>query len=63
MPELAASGAIRWMYLEPPSAQTVKNKAEWGFAAAPAMSDGVVYAADLEGRVHAIECEARTCSS
>ena len=58
-----ASGAIRWMYLEPPSAETVEKKGEWGFAAAPAMSDGVVYAADLKGRVHAIECEAQTCSS
>jgi len=52
-----ASGAIRWLYLEPPSAATLEKKAEWGFAAAPAMSDGVVYAADLQGRVHAIECE------
>ena len=30
-----ASGAIRWMYLEPPSATTLEKKAEWGFAAAP----------------------------
>jgi outer membrane protein assembly factor BamB len=50
-----ASGAIRWMYLEPPSAATLEKKTEWGFAAAPAMSDDVVYAADLQGRVHAIE--------
>ncbi len=57
-----ASGAIRWMYLDPPSAETLAKKAEWGFAAAPAMSDGVVYAADLQGRVHAIECDAGTCS-
>jgi outer membrane protein assembly factor BamB len=58
-----ASGAIRWMYLDPPSKETVEKKAEWGFGAAPAMSDGVVYAADLQGRVHAIECERQACSS
>jgi outer membrane protein assembly factor BamB len=57
-----ASGAIRWLYLDTPSAETVEKKAEWGFAAAPAMSDGVVYAADLQGRVHAIECDAHACS-
>lgn len=55
------SGAIRWLYLDPPSAATLEKKAEWGFAAAPAMADGVVYAADLQGRVHAIECDAHTC--
>ena len=56
-----ATGAIRWMYLEPPSADTIAKKAEWGFAAAPAISDGVVYAADLQGRVHAIECGGQAC--
>lgn len=56
-----ANGAIRWLYLDPPSAAVVEQKAEWGFAAAPAMADGVVYAADLQGRVHAIECDAHTC--
>jgi outer membrane protein assembly factor BamB len=58
-----ATGAIRWLYLDPPSADTVAKKAEWGFAAAPAMADGVVYAADLQGRIHAIECERRACGS
>jgi hypothetical protein len=43
------------MYLEPPSPAIVEKKTEWGFAAAPAMSDDIVYAADLQGRVHAIE--------
>jgi outer membrane protein assembly factor BamB len=57
-----ASGAIRWLYLEPPSATTLEKKAEWGFAAAPALGDDVVYAADLQGRVHAIECDPHTCS-
>jgi len=50
-----ATGAIRWLYLDPPSADTVTKKAEWGFAAAPAMADGVVYAADLQGRLYAID--------
>jgi outer membrane protein assembly factor BamB len=58
-----ASGAIRWLYLDPPSTETLEKKAEWGFAAAPALTDGVVYAADLQGRVHAIECDAHTCGS
>jgi eukaryotic-like serine/threonine-protein kinase len=58
-----ATGAIRWMYLDPPDAQTVANKAEWGFGAAPAMADDVVYAADLQGRVHAIECKHQACGS
>ncbi|HEX4972190.1 MAG TPA: PQQ-binding-like beta-propeller repeat protein, partial [Steroidobacteraceae bacterium] len=56
-----ATGSIRWLYLDPPSAETVAKKAEWGFAAAPAVGDGVVYAADLQGRVHAIECERQAC--
>jgi outer membrane protein assembly factor BamB len=58
-----ATGAIRWLYLDPPGAETVARRAEWGFAAAPAMADGVVYAADLQGRVHAIECERQACGS
>jgi outer membrane protein assembly factor BamB len=57
-----ASGAIRWLYLEPPNATTLEKKAEWGFAAAPALGDDVVYAADLQGRVHAVECDPHTCS-
>ena len=56
-----ATGAIRWLYLDPPSADIVAKKAEWGFAAAPAVADGVVYAADLQGRVHAIDCERQAC--
>ena len=28
----------------------------------PALGDDVVYAADLQGRVHAIECDPHTCS-
>ena len=48
------SGAIRWMYLDPPLADVVEKKAEWGFGAAPLIVDDVVYAADLAGRVHAL---------
>ena len=50
-----ASGAIRWLYLDPPSPDVAEKKAEWGFAASPVMVDGVVYAADLGGRVMAVE--------
>jgi hypothetical protein len=48
-----ASGAIRWIQLDPPAEETIKARRPWGFGASPAMGDGVVYAADLEGRVSA----------
>jgi outer membrane protein assembly factor BamB len=50
-----ASGAIEWIYLDPPSEEIVKAKKGWGFGASPVVADGVVYAADLNGRVYAIE--------
>ena len=50
-----ATGAIRWMYLDPPSEETVKAGKNWGFAASPVIGDGVVYAADFNGRVYAFE--------
>jgi outer membrane protein assembly factor BamB len=50
-----ASGAIRWLYLDPPSEETVKANKNWGFAASPVVADGVVYAADFNGRVSAFE--------
>ncbi len=50
-----ASGAIRWMYLEPPSEQIIKDKKGWGFGASPVIAGEVVYAADLNGRVYAFE--------
>jgi outer membrane protein assembly factor BamB len=50
-----ATGAIRWMYLDPPSDETVKTGRNWGFAASPVIGDGVVYAADFNGRVYAFE--------
>jgi outer membrane protein assembly factor BamB len=49
-----ANGAIRWIYLDPPSEQVVKDKKAWGFGASPVVSGDVVYAADLNGRVYAI---------
>jgi outer membrane protein assembly factor BamB len=49
------TGAIRWMYLDPPTEETVKAGKNWGFAASPVVGEGVVYAADFNGRVYAFE--------
>ena len=53
------TGEIRWVYLDPPSEETVKARKPWGFGASPAIADGVadgvVYAADLDGRVYAFD--------
>ena len=48
-----ANGAIRWMYLDPPSEEIVKARKGWGFGASPVIAGGVVYAADLNGKVYA----------
>ena len=48
-----ATGAIRWVYLDPPSAETVKAGNNWGFAASPVVAEGRVYAADFSGKVYA----------
>jgi outer membrane protein assembly factor BamB len=48
-----ATGAIRWIHLQPPSDEIVKANKEWGFGASPVIAGDVVYAADLAGRVHA----------
>jgi outer membrane protein assembly factor BamB len=48
-----ASGKILWMHLDPPAADAAK--AEWGFGASPLIVDGTVYAADLSGRVLALQ--------
>jgi outer membrane protein assembly factor BamB len=50
-----ATGAIRWLHLEPPSKETLEAKKGWGFGASPVIGDGEVYAADLGGEVHAFE--------
>jgi outer membrane protein assembly factor BamB len=52
-----ATGEIRWIYLDPPSEETVKARQNWGFAASPVEAAGVVYAADLQGRVYAIDLD------
>jgi outer membrane protein assembly factor BamB len=48
-----ANGAIRWIYLDPPSEEVVKAKKGWGFGASPVVEGGLVYAADLNGKVYA----------
>ncbi len=50
-----ASGAIRWIYLDPPSEDIIKTSKGWGFGASPVIHEDLVYAADLNGRVYAIE--------
>jgi outer membrane protein assembly factor BamB len=49
------TGAIRWIYLDPPADETVKANGNWGFGASPVIADDVVLAADLNGKVYAIE--------
>jgi outer membrane protein assembly factor BamB len=55
-----ATGAIRWLYLDPPSEKVVAEKKGWGFGASPVVADGVVYAADLNGKVYAFTAAAAT---
>jgi outer membrane protein assembly factor BamB len=49
-----ATGRIRWIHLDPPAPDVAKARGEWGFGASPVIADGVVYAADLAGRVYAL---------
>jgi len=48
-----ATGAIRWLYLDPPSEKIVADKKGWGFGASPVIANDLVYAADLNGKVYA----------
>jgi outer membrane protein assembly factor BamB len=48
-----ASGKILWMHLDAPTGDAAK--VEWGFGASPLVVDGIVYAADLNGRVLALQ--------
>lgn len=48
------TGAVRWLYLDPPDKAVVESKKGWGFGASPVIADDVVYAVDLNGRVHAM---------
>ena len=50
------SGELRWLLLDPPSQAVVAAKQEWGFGAAPIVTDSLIYAADLSGRVYALRC-------
>jgi outer membrane protein assembly factor BamB len=49
------SGRIRWVHLNSPSRDAVEKKREWGFASSPVLADGIVYAADLDGAVYALD--------
>ncbi len=48
------SGAIRWLYLDPPPA-TAAPKQSWGFGASPLIVGDRIYAMDLNGRVLCLE--------
>jgi outer membrane protein assembly factor BamB len=52
-----ATGAIRWMHVEPPSQAVIDAKKYWGYVAAPLIAGKTVYAADLSGRVDAFRLE------
>jgi len=62
-----ATGALRWLYLDPPSEKIVAEKKGWGFGASPVIANDLVYAADLNGKVYAFTTAAATpataCSS
>jgi outer membrane protein assembly factor BamB len=49
------TGEIRWIYLDPPSEEIVKAGKGWGFGASPVIAEGVLYAADLAGKVYAFD--------
>jgi outer membrane protein assembly factor BamB len=50
-----ATGKIVWIHLDPPGADVAKDKGRWGFGSGPVIADGIVYAADLRGRVCALD--------
>lgn len=52
-----SSGAVRWLYQEPPSKDVIEAKKNWGFGASPLIADDTVYAVDLNGRLYAFELE------
>ncbi len=54
-----ATGAIRWIYLDPPTEERAKQHKEWGFGAAPVIAEDVVYAVDLDGTLHAFDLAVR----
>lgn len=48
------TGKLSWLLLNPPAQAVVDSKQEWGFGASPAIGDGLVFAADLSGRIYAL---------
>jgi len=48
------TGQMRWLLRDPPGEEFIASGESWGFAAAPVVAGGTVYAADLDGKVHAI---------
>jgi outer membrane protein assembly factor BamB len=50
-----ATGAVRWIHLDPPTKEILEAKKGWGFGASPVIAGDVVYAADLNGTVFAID--------
>ncbi len=49
------TGKIVWIHLEPPSAEVVEKKVDWGFAASPIIVGDIAYAADLNGWLYALD--------
>jgi outer membrane protein assembly factor BamB len=47
------SGAIRWLYLDPPTPEIVQANKGWGFGSSPLIVGNRIYAMDLNGRVYA----------
>jgi outer membrane protein assembly factor BamB len=52
-----ATGAVRWMHIEPPSQAVIDARQYWGYVAAPLIAGKTVYAADLAGRVGAFKLD------
>jgi outer membrane protein assembly factor BamB len=50
-----ATGAVRWIHLDPPTKEILEAKKGWGFGASPVIAGDVVYSADLNGTVFAID--------
>ena len=49
-----SNGKIAWIHVVPPDEALAKSRSEWGFGSGPLAADGVIYAADLQGRVYAL---------
>lgn len=51
------TGALRWIYLDPPSQEIVTAQKGWGFGASPLIAGDMVYAVDLNGKVLALHLQ------